>query len=96
MITLAQAKALRRGQWIYHMEAKNADGTPRRWKVSGVVKLWKRDPSRVEFPVKCGMYVHDRVTQNDLHLFSLDPSLPKPEMPLEWIEDMDELLRRAQ
>ena len=41
-ITLEQAKNLKYGQILHHVTDKNADGTPRRWEVTGKVKIWKR------------------------------------------------------
>lgn len=70
-ITLEQAKNLKPGQTVYHTINKNADGTPQRWRVNGKVKTWKRDTSRVQIPVKHGLYAYDYVTENDLHLISL-------------------------
>jgi len=55
-MTIDEAKWLRYGQTIYEIGAYNADGTPRRWRVSGAVQTWKRDPNRVRVPVKHGMY----------------------------------------
>jgi len=74
MITLEQAKALTWGAILHHVEFKNADGTPRRWRVSGKPKTWKRNPERVQVPVKFGLYRNDYLTEKDLHLVSLaDP-----------------------
>lgn len=72
MITLAQAKSLRHGQILYHVEHRNADGTPRRWRVNGAPKTWKRSPERVRVPLKFGLYGYDYLTERDLHLVSLD------------------------
>lgn len=71
MITLSQAKNLKRGQILHHVSNKNADGTPQRWKVNGEVKTWKTMPERVRVPVKYGLKRYDYVTENDLHLVSL-------------------------
>ncbi len=65
-MTLEEAKSLKYGQTIYQKGKKNSDGTPRRWRVSGKVKTWKRSPKRVEIPVKHGLYANDRVTERDL------------------------------
>ena len=71
MITLEQAKNLKRGDILHHISHKNSDGTPVRWKVNGKVKTWKRDPSRMEVPVKHGIYDYDTLSDCDLHLVSL-------------------------
>jgi len=71
MITIEQAKNLKHGDIVYHVNNKNADGTPQRWKVSGQVKTWKRSPNRVKVPVKFGLYRYDYLTEDDLHLVTL-------------------------
>lgn len=58
-ITLAQAKALTAGTVLYSRNAINADGTPRRWVITSV-KIWKRDPNRLEVGLKHGLYAYDR------------------------------------
>ena len=71
MITLAQAKALKHGDILYHVIRKNADGTPERWKVNGLVKRWKRQPDRIRVPLKHGLYHYDYLTNSELHLVTL-------------------------
>lgn len=71
MITLEQAKQLKHGQILHHAQARNADGTPQRWRVSGKVKTWKRSPHRVEVPLKHGLYSHRHLTEEDLDAFCL-------------------------
>jgi len=70
-ITLEQAKNLKYGQILHHVTDKNADGTPRRWGVTGKVKIWKRSPNRVEVPLKHGLYDHEHLTEHTLSLVSL-------------------------
>ena len=41
------------------------DGMIRDCKVNGAPKTWKRDPSRVEVPIKYGMYEHGRFCAQD-------------------------------
>ena len=71
MITLEQAKNLKPGDILYHVSNKNADRSPQRWKVNGIVKTWKRSPSKVKIPLKNGLYSYDYLTENDLNLVSL-------------------------
>lgn len=52
-MTIAEAKALRSGERI---DFQGRDGQVRQVKVNGSPKTWKRDASRVEVPVKYGMY----------------------------------------
>jgi len=70
-MTLAEAKGLAYGQIVYHKFNKNADGTPQRWKVNGQVKTWKRDESRVQVPVKHGLYTFDHIEEGMLSFLSL-------------------------
>ena len=60
-MTVEEAKRLRTGQTIYEVGAYNADGTARRWRVSGQVQTWKRDPGRVRVPLKHGMYSYGAI-----------------------------------
>ena len=55
-ITLKQAKSLTWRDNLEHVTLKNADGTPMRFRVSGMVKTWKRDLDRIKVPVKHGLY----------------------------------------
>jgi len=71
MITLDQAKTLSIGTILYHVNNRNADGTPQRWRVNGMVKTWKRDNTRVQVPLKYGLYGYDYLTQDTLNLVSL-------------------------
>jgi hypothetical protein len=58
-ITLEQAKALQFGDYIHSNHFTMADNsTPVRWRVNGMVKRWKRDPDRIQIPVKYGLYDH--------------------------------------
>jgi len=72
MITLQQAKDLKHGDILHHTVNKNADGTPQRWRVNGMVKRWKRNPDRIQVPLKHGLYRYDYLTENDLDIVSLD------------------------
>ena len=50
-----EAKALKYRDQIEHITLQNADGSPLRARVNGVVKLWKRDDTRIQVPVKHGL-----------------------------------------
>ena len=52
-MTLEEAKQLASGR---HAAIIAGDGTIRRVKINGRVRTWKRDPNRIEVPVKYGMY----------------------------------------
>ncbi len=68
-----EALNLKPGQILYHKFNKNADGTRQRWKVNGKPRTWKRDPNRIEIPVKHGLYSYDTITQYDLEIVDISP-----------------------
>ena len=55
-ITLEQAKSLTWRDNLEHVKLTNADGTPMRFRVNGMVKTWKRDVNRIRVPLKHGLY----------------------------------------
>lgn len=52
-MTPEEARQLRPGS---HATMRANDGTARTVKINGAPRTWKRDPSRLEVPVKYGMY----------------------------------------
>ena len=72
MITLEQAKALNPGDILHHSTNRNADSTCQRWKVTGKVKTWKRDPSRIVVPVKHGLRNYGYITEDELAMVNLE------------------------
>ena len=67
-ITLEQAKALQFGDYIYSNQFTNADNkTPRRWRINGQIKLWKRDSNRIQIPVKYGLYNHGYICYGEVN-----------------------------
>ena len=42
------------------------DNTAKRCKINGKVRTWKRNPSRVEVPVKYGLYEYATFTELDI------------------------------
>jgi hypothetical protein len=71
MMEQNQAKQLQYGQTIYSRYWSNADGTPQRWRVNGAVKLWKRDPTRIQVPIKRGLWEYSYLTKYNLDEFAL-------------------------
>ena len=71
-MTIKEAKELTTGTILYEKRYMNADGSPRRWRVNGKVKTWKRDKSRIEIPVKHGLYSYGRICTQDFHRFTLE------------------------
>jgi len=70
-MTLSEAKNLNRDHIIYSRRDNYKDGTPRRWKINGKVKVWKRNPLRVQVPLKQGLYTYNYLTEKNLNQFSL-------------------------
>lgn len=62
---LEEAKLLRYGDHIWFLAT---DGSARQVKVNGQPKLWKRDSTRIEVPVKYGMYEHGTFMARDFGL----------------------------
>lgn len=72
MITLDQAKKLYHGQVLYHVNNRNSDGSPQRWRVNGQPKTWKTRPNEVQVPLKHGMYDFGYLTERELGLVCLN------------------------
>jgi hypothetical protein len=49
-----------------HIWFRSNDGTARRAKVNGIVRIWKRDANRIEVPIKYGMYEYGIFTASDI------------------------------
>ncbi len=73
-MNLAAAKLLAYGQTVYHITATNSDGTSQRFKVTGKVKTWKRDTSRIQVPVKRGLRECGYLTEHNIADFTIEPN----------------------
>ena len=62
MVTKKQLSKRWDGDILHHITRTNADGTPMRVRVSGMLKTWKRDPERFKLPVKYGLYENGYIT----------------------------------
>ena len=71
-ITIEQAKELKYGQLVHFYRKGKCDN----WKVTGKVKLWKRNPNRIEIPVKHGLYSHGKLNQFNLFNVHLESDCP--------------------
>ncbi len=63
-MTLEQAKKLKYGDIVYHVNPVIS-----KWRISGKVKTWKRDTSRIKITIKRGLYSYGYITEDNLHLF---------------------------
>src|SRR5690242_15035887 len=50
-----------------HIWFVSTDGTARQAKVNGAVRIWKRDPNRIEVPIKYGMYEYGTFEARDIN-----------------------------
>lgn len=62
-IILEEAKGLRYGDDVYMLDDY---GQAAQVRVASKIKRWKRDPDRVEFFVKYGLYDSYRINTNDI------------------------------
>jgi hypothetical protein len=74
-MNLATAKALAQGEYIHHVSVKNADGTPARARIT-LIKIWKREPDRIELHYKRGMREYGEITYPHTFGNSLDEFEP--------------------
>ena len=66
-MTRGQTLGLGYGDWLYHRTKRQAGGRePLRVRVSGSVRTWKRDPTRIEVPTKWGLRGHHVITEREL------------------------------
>jgi hypothetical protein len=68
-MTLQEAKNLKQHE-IYEIGAYNADGTARRWRITGATKTWKTRPNEFRIPLKHGLYAYGEITHNNYMYFS--------------------------
>jgi len=55
-MTLKEARKLILGQMLYHVENRNSDKSPQRWKVNGKIKTWVTAPNKIRIPIKHGLF----------------------------------------
>lgn len=83
MITIDQAKSLRYGD-VIHGGVCSVRRGPRgskaykilRFRVSGMLRTWKRSPEKFELPLKYGLYGYGRMTERNAWNFHLDVDCP--------------------
>ena len=56
-------------KYFYHLVDKNRDGTPKKWKRNGKVKLWKTRPTDFKIPVKNGLGNYGYIDHTNFHEF---------------------------
>lgn len=75
-MTLEQARALKHGDILHSDADKNADGTCQRWRVTGKVQTWKRNPEKVCVPMARGLYQHAHLISYWLCCYHLESECP--------------------
>lgn len=74
-VTKAVAVDSSHGQIFYHVNARNADGSAVRVRVTGRCKTWKTRPLEFRLPVKYGLYQSLAITHENFHEFLVsDPT----------------------
>ena len=68
---LKEIKSLKKGEYVHHINAKNRDGTPRRYKVMGKVIIDRPFQGNVHVPIKRGAYQHGTLSDINMHMFQL-------------------------
>lgn len=71
MITKLIATHLGYRHELWHVSAKNADGTPLRCRVNGACKTWKTRPDDFRLPVKHGLRNCFYITPSNAHEWEL-------------------------
>lgn len=61
---------------LYHLTARNADGTPLRYRMASVVKRWKTQPDRFRFSLKYGFSARTIIITNEDELAALTLDSP--------------------
>jgi hypothetical protein len=69
---ISEAKKLKLGQIIYLKNAYNADGSLARYRINGQVKTWKRNPEKIQVPVKRGLYEFGYLTEENVDRFTIN------------------------
>jgi hypothetical protein len=65
MITKEFAAGLHKGKTLYHATATNADGTAKRCRINGKLKMWVTRPNEFRIPVKHGLWDCFYITQDN-------------------------------
>jgi hypothetical protein len=75
-MTIEEAKTLRRGETLHYTGRQQCTRTigPRggitesiiQCRVNGDVKTWKRDPNRIQVPIKRGLYEYGYITADNV------------------------------
>ena len=91
MITKEQAISLTYRDTIYHVRAKNADGSPMRARVNGAIKLWKTRPLEFRLPIARTVraWLPGRSQRGKLEFDAMktyEPIFPSYEAPSEYID----------
>jgi len=68
-MTVLEALGLKAGEYVHHVNLKNADGTPMRARVTSV-KHWKKS-GRIEVRVRHGLHDYAAFSERDLNLIEL-------------------------
>jgi len=71
-MTRQEALSLAKDQIIYHVTARNRDGTALRARVNGKCKTWKTRPDEFQLPVTHGLWNHFYIIEVNAAEWSLE------------------------
>ena len=71
MITLEQAKALKKGDTILDLRNNTKDGKPAKWKLIANPKTWVKNSTKVLLSVKFGLRTYDKISEEYLDQFEI-------------------------
>lgn len=69
-LKLQRAKELKHGEVVYIRSF--FDERIQKWRVNGNVKRWKRQPDRIQIPIKFGIYNFGYITNHNINLFEVE------------------------
>lgn len=82
MITKEEAMQLKHGDVIYHVSETNADGTPLRARITGKIKVLKRQPEVFRIPFKHGLRRYGELNNHNNSWWALSEARAVMEAPL--------------
>lgn len=94
-MNLRQAKSLKTGTVLHYTgestceEYRAKKREPRRFRVTGSVQEWKRNPERVKVPIKRGLNEYGYMDETNLHNFHLESECPLLQASEDYTEDDD-------
>jgi hypothetical protein len=67
-----EVKRLKRGEVVHYGPCPKSE----RWRVNGMVQIWKRYPNKVRVPIKHGLYHYHSITETNAGMFHRESECP--------------------